>query len=110
MYNVHTFILVFREALATGAGSVVPLAPSKCTDGGAIKGKTVESASGKRRVRNKVDDWRYALEMEEAWRAEVDELSEAIEGESVRADEKLSVAVGLKDAVYDRFVGEAAIV
>lgn len=65
MYNVQTLILVFRDALATGAGSAVPLLPLACVVGGVIKGKMVERASGSRRVRNKVDDWRYVLEMEE---------------------------------------------
>lgn len=112
MYNVQTLILVFREALATGAGSEVPLVPSECVDGGVINGKIVDRASGSRRVRNSVDDWRYVLEMEEAeaGRAEVDEAREAMEEEIALEDEKRSVAVGLNVAVYDPLVGEAAIV
>lgn len=66
IYRVQTLILVFRDALATGAGSAIPLAPSECVDGGVINGKMVERASGNRRVKNKVDDWRYVLEMDDA--------------------------------------------
>lgn len=72
MYKVQTFILVFREALATGAGSVVPLAPSCCWDwtwdwdgdGGVtvIRGVIVERASGSLLVRKRVDDCRYVFE------------------------------------------------
>lgn len=73
MYRVQTFILVFREALATGAGSVavvVPLAPlelpSGCWDGDGgvtvIRGVIVERASGSLRVRKRVDDCRYVFE------------------------------------------------
>lgn len=58
MYSVQTLILVLRDALATGAGSAVPLAPSEWVEGGVINGKMVERASGNRRVRNRVDDWR----------------------------------------------------
>lgn len=55
-YSVHTLILVFREALATGAGSVVPLAPSEGAGGGVSSGKMVVRASGSRRVRKSVED------------------------------------------------------
>lgn len=58
MYSVQTLILVLREALATGAGSVMPLAPSEGAGGGVSSGRMVVRASGKRRVRKSVDDWR----------------------------------------------------
>lgn len=72
MYRVQTFILVFREALATGAGSVVvvPLGACGCWDGDGgvtvIRGVIVERASGSLRVRNKVEDCRYVFETYEA--------------------------------------------
>lgn len=70
MYRVQTFILVLREALATGAGSVVPLGASGCWDGDGgvtvIRGVIVERASGSLRVRNKVEDCRYVFETYEA--------------------------------------------
>ena len=58
----------------------------------------VERASGKRRVRKSVDDWRYVLEMAEGWRDEVEEDSEETE-EARRFDGKDcdagSVALGV---------------
>lgn len=51
-------ILVFLEDFATGAGSVVPFAPSACVEGGVINGRMVLSASGNRRVKNSVELWR----------------------------------------------------
>jgi len=70
-YRLHTLILVVREDLATGAGSkVVPLGSSD--GGGVMSGRTVDRASGSRRVRKSVEDWRYVLEIldEDGWRAE----------------------------------------
>lgn len=96
------------DALATGAGSVVPLAPSVRV--GVISGWTVDRASGSRRVRNSVEACRYVLEiLDGVLRAEVDEPRDAIEDDSVWAGTKLSVPVpvpvpvGLKVAVYDPF-------
>lgn len=57
-YKLHTLILVVREAEATGAG-----VPSSADDGGVMSGRTVLNASGKRRVKNKVEACRYVLEM-----------------------------------------------
>jgi hypothetical protein len=50
-YKVHTLILVDREALTTGAGSVKPFASAPSVKD-VIRGKTVDKASGNRRVRN----------------------------------------------------------
>lgn len=54
--------LVFRDAFATGVGSAntSSLVP---WPGGVTRGRTVERASGKRRVRNSVDACRYVLEI-----------------------------------------------
>lgn len=80
MYSVQTLILVFREALATGAGSVVPFAPSEGGSGGVSNGRMVVRASGKRRVRKSVDDWRYVFETcDPDVRAEADEVRDDIE-------------------------------
>lgn len=57
-YRLHTLILVVLEAAATGAGS-----PSSAEPGGVMSGVRVVSASGNRRVRNKVEAWRYVLEI-----------------------------------------------
>lgn len=43
-----------------GAGSVNPLTSEVSVDG-VIKGRTVDKASGNRRVRNSCEAWRYAL-------------------------------------------------
>lgn len=58
IYRVQTLILVFREDLATGAGSVTLSAAAECGGGGVIRGRIVESASGNLRVRNNEDDCR----------------------------------------------------
>lgn len=60
IYKVQILVLVFREDLATGAGSVMPSA--ECVGGGVISGRMVERASGSLRVRNNEDDCRYVLE------------------------------------------------
>jgi hypothetical protein len=78
-YRLQTLILVVRDALATGAGSEAPFVSPA---GGPTSGKMVVSASGKRRVRNKVDACRYVLEICDAWRAEVLDDSEDMEFES----------------------------
>lgn len=59
IYRVQIFVLVFREDLATGAGSVAPSAAAECGGGGGvINGRIVERASGNLRVRNNEDDCR----------------------------------------------------
>lgn len=81
MYRVHTLILVFLDALATGAGSVVPITASEGgAAGGVINGRIVVRASGKRRVKNSVEDWRYVLDTDDdEWRGEDDDASDDIE-------------------------------
>jgi hypothetical protein len=95
-------ILVVREALATGAGSKLPSASS---DGvGVIIGRTVDKASGSRRVRNNVEAWRYVFDMceeDECLAEDRDEESEDIEVDRPCDDECVSVAVGLSAAVQD---------
>lgn len=64
---------VVRLAFATGAGSFSALdsAVSPRPEGGVTRGRMVDRASGRRRVRKSCDDWRYVLEMCEVdWRAE----------------------------------------
>ena len=65
-----------------GAGSNVaedePLTGPLDDGGGVISGRTVERASGSRRVRNNVDAWRYAFVMCEdddggGWRADAND-------------------------------------
>ena len=89
---------VVREARATGAGS--PL-----SSGGEIRGRRVERASGRRRVRKRVDAWRYVLEIWEGWRDAVVEPSEEEMDEERRLWEKvweeLIVAVGLEEAARE---------
>ena len=59
-YRLQTFILVVLLALEIGAGSLEPLASSP---GGVMTGSIVESDSGNRRVRKRVEDWRYILDI-----------------------------------------------
>ena len=70
-YKLQTLILELREAFATGAGS-----PFSTGSGGAISGSTVVSASGSRRVRNRVEAWRYVLEIGDGWREDVVDIAE----------------------------------
>ena len=56
-YRLHTLIRVDREARATEAGSKASVLGSS-EAGGVISGSTVESASGRRRVRKSVEAWR----------------------------------------------------
>jgi len=96
-YKVQTLILVDREARTTGAGSVNPFASDPSVDG-VIKGKTVDNASGNRRVRNSCDACRYVLEIcDGATRELVDETRDGIEVERT-CDPKASEAVGLRVA------------
>lgn len=59
---------VVLEARATGGGS-----PSSTGSEMAMSGSSVVRASGRRRVRKRVDAWRYVFEIWEGWREEVDE-------------------------------------
>lgn len=82
IYSVQTFILVFLEALATGAGSVVPLIPSNGAGGGVSSGRMVVRASGKRRVKKSVDDCRYVFETyDPELRADEDEARDEMDEE-----------------------------
>lgn len=54
-YRLQTLILDDLDARTTGAGSGGSLVPSAGGGGGVTSGKTVERASGRRRVRNSVD-------------------------------------------------------
>lgn len=57
-YRLHSLTLVLREARAAGAGS-----PLSTGSGGVMSGSRVDRASGRRRVRNSVEAWRYVLEI-----------------------------------------------
>ena len=97
-YKLQTFILVDLEARTTGAGSVNPFTSEVSVDG-VINGKTVDNASGSRRVKNNCDAWRYALEILLVdGREDVDDANDDIEFERT-CDPKLSDAVGLNVAV-----------
>lgn len=78
-YRLQTLILVVREAFATGAGSAE--APESSSDGGVMRGRMVDRASGSRRVRKSVDAWRYVLDMcdEEFLAEEMEEESDEME-------------------------------
>ena len=66
-YRLQTFILVVRLAFEIGVGSRFALVSSGAA--GVITGRIVERDSGSRRVRKRVDDCRYILEIwEEACR------------------------------------------
>lgn len=87
-------ILDDRDARATGAGSNEPLGSSD--GGGDTKGRTVDRASGNRRVRNRVEAWRYVLEMWEDAELRPDEAEDAsdvMEAERPRACARVSAAV-----------------
>lgn len=80
---------VVREATATGAGSV-----SDGGSGGVMSGRRVVKASGSRRVRNRVEDWRYVFEIwEGCLEAVVDAAREEMEEER-RLWEKVSDVEG----------------
>ena len=85
-YRLQTLILVDLLALAMGAGSSSVFARAVSPrPGGVTSGSRVESASGKRRVRNSCEDWRYVLDMcEDDWRdAAVEDASEDIDEDSI---------------------------
>ncbi len=103
-YRLHTLMRVDRDARATGAGSTPPFGSSE--GGGVIRGRTVDRASGNRRVKKRVEAWRYAFVMceeDEPWRAEdMDEESDEMDVDMMCGEwknEALSVAVGLIMAV-----------
>lgn len=82
-YKLHTLILVTREALTTGAGSVKPLASLPSVDG-VIKGNRVDRDSGNRRVRNSCDACLYVLDIcDGATRGLVDETREEMEVDNI---------------------------
>jgi hypothetical protein len=89
-YRLQTLIRVVREALATGAGSEASFSGLD----GVMSGRMVDRASGSRRVRKSVDDWRYVLDMceEEFCRADdIDEDRDDMEFERICCEEvKLS--------------------
>ena len=71
-YRLQTLILVVRDAFAIGAESPLVLVAVSSPLGGLITGSIVERDSGSLRVRNKVEDCRYILDIcEEACREEV---------------------------------------
>jgi hypothetical protein len=86
-YRLQTLILVDLLARAMGAGSSSAFARVVSPrPGGVTSGSRVESASGRRRVRNNCEDWRYVLEMcdDDDWRdAAVEEPSEDIDEDSI---------------------------
>lgn len=58
-YKLQTLIRVVREALATGARSTMEVFPfASVTVGAVMTGSIVDNDSGRRRVRNKVEDCR----------------------------------------------------
>ena len=59
-YRLQTLTLVVRDARAIGAGSAAAELFSASSEGGGgvIRGRTVDKASGSRRVKKRVDAWR----------------------------------------------------
>lgn len=88
-YKLQTLTLVGFEARATGGGS-----PCSVDSGGVIKGRSVVRASGRRRVKKRVEAWRYVLDICEGWRDAVDDERDDI-------DESMLGAKGLEMTVEE---------
>lgn len=89
-YKLQTLTRVFRAAFAIGALSPLLSVTVSSSLGGLITGRIVESDSGNRRVKKRVDACLYIFEIcEEACR-EVEEEREEIE--DVRSWEEESVS------------------
>lgn len=93
-YRLQTLTLVPREDLVTGAGS-----PSSAELGGVMIGRSVLRASGSRRVKNKVEAWRYVLETGEMRLDPEDDREEMDEARRPLPKDSLLDIAGLNEAV-----------
>jgi hypothetical protein len=87
-------ILVPREDLATGAGSL-----SSAELGGIMIGRSVLRASGSRRVKNKVEACRYVLDTGEGRLDPEDDREEMDEARRPFPKDSLFDIAGLNEAV-----------
>lgn len=103
-YRLQTLIREDRDALATGAGSKGAFESSD--EGGETRGKTVDSASGKRRVRNNVEAWRYVFDMceDDGLRGEATE-DDSDEIEAVRTRDWARPSDARYELRFDAIVG-----